>query len=111
AVLQGLAEDNGLYMPAHIPVLPDEFFRGIHEMDFRQIALAVAEKFAGGEIPQTELQKIVDHTLAFDAPLVPINEHISALELFHGPTMAFKDFGARFMSQLLRFFSAQIKRE
>jgi len=111
AVLQGLAADNGLYMPESIPVFPKEFFETIHEMDFRQIALAVAGKFTEGEIPPDDLKRIVDHTITFDAPLVEIEENISALELFHGPTMAFKDFGARFMSQLLGFFSAQIKRD
>lgn len=111
AVLQGLAPDNGLYMPEEIPVLADDFFRGMHEMTLRQIAFEVAARFAGAEIPPGELKKIVDHTLQFDAPLVHLEKNISALELFHGPTMAFKDFGARFMSQLLRFFSAQVKRE
>lgn len=111
AVLQGLAADNGLYMPESIPAMPADFFGGMHEKDFRQIALAVADKFIGEDIPNTELQRIIDHTIAFDAPLVEVERNISALELFHGPTMAFKDFGARFMSQLLRFFSSQVKRE
>ena len=111
AVLQGLAADNGLYMPEHMPVFPKDFFDNLHEKSFRQIALAVAEKFSGDDIPPHELTRIIEHTLQFDAPLVEVEENISALELFHGPTMAFKDFGARFMSQLLRFFSNQIKRE
>ena len=111
AVLQGLAADNGLYMPKDIPLLPKEFFASLHELTFRQIAFEVAEKFTGEEIPPEELVKIIDHTIHFEAPLVPLEENISTLELFHGPTLAFKDFGARFMSQLLRFFSSQIKRE
>lgn len=111
AVLQGLAADNGLYMPETIPTLPDSFFKQIHELDFRQIALTVAEQFTGSDIPPDELKKMVDHTIIFEAPLVQIEDNISALELFHGPTMAFKDFGARFMSQLLGFFSARIKQE
>ena len=111
AVLQGLAADNGLYMPESIPALPTAFFEGIHEMTFREIATAVAEKFTGAEIPSPELTRIINHTIQFDAPLVPLDKNISALELFHGPTMAFKDFGARFMSQLLGYFAAQIKRE
>ena len=111
AVLQGLAADNGLYMPEEIAVLPPPFFKGLHEMNFRQIAMEVARQFVGEEIPETELRKIVEHTLQFDAPLVALEDNVSALELFHGPTMAFKDFGARFMSQLLAFFSAQVKRE
>lgn len=111
AVLQGLAADNGLYMPESIPVLPPAFFEGIHEMTFQEIAVAVAEKFTGDEIPPAALKRIINHTIQFDAPLVALDSHISALELFHGPTMAFKDFGARFMSQLLGFFAEQIKRE
>ena len=111
AVLQGLAADNGLYMPEHIPVFKKDFFAGIHEMDFRELALAVAREFAGEEVPLPALRKIIDHTLQFDAPLVTLEEHVSALELFHGPTMAFKDFGARFMSQLLGYFAEQINRE
>lgn len=111
AVLQGLAADNGLYMPEHIPVLSKAFFNDIHEMDFRHIAMAVAEKFTGDDVPAAKLKEIIEHTIAFDAPLAEVEENICALELFHGPTMAFKDFGARFMSQLIGFFSAQIKQE
>jgi threonine synthase len=111
AVLEGLAADNGLYMPESIPVLPSSFFSSIHELSFRQIAIEVASGFTGDEIPASELKTIVDETLAFDAPLVELEKSVSALELFHGPTMAFKDFGARFMSQLLRYFSRQIQRE
>lgn len=111
AVLQGLASDNGLYMPESIPVMPKGFFDSLHERDFREIAFAVAAQFTGDDIPAADLRKIVEETIQFDAPLVGITENISALELFHGPTMAFKDFGARFMSRLLRFFSAEVKRE
>ncbi len=111
AVLQGLAPDNGLYMPETIPVFPGSFFESLHQLNFRQIAMEVARKFAGEEIPASELEKMIDHTIQFDAPLVQVENSVSALELWHGPTMAFKDFGARFMSQLLRFFSVQIQRE
>lgn len=111
AVLQGLAADNGLYMPEVIPALGADFFERLHELSFRDIALEVAEKFAGEDIPRAALENIVDHTLSFDAPLVTVEDHISALELFHGPTLAFKDFGARFMSQLLGYFAAQVKRD
>lgn len=111
AVLQGLASDNGLYMPVTIPQLAPAFLAGIHEKDFRQIALDVARGFTEGDIPPDDLERIVAHTLQFDAPLVPLDDRIYALELFHGPTMAFKDFGARFMSQLLGFFSRQVRRE
>lgn len=111
AVLQGLAGDNGLFMPETVPTMPEAFFDSLHERDIRQIALAVAQQFTGDDIPAGELQRIINETIQFDAPLVDITENISALELFHGPTMAFKDFGARFMSQLLRFFSTQVDRE
>ncbi len=111
AVLQGLAPDNGLYMPENIPVLSPDFYRGIHELDFDDIALAVSGAFIGSDIPENELKRIITQTLTFDAPLVNVENGISALELFHGPTMAFKDFGARFMSQLLRYFASQISRE
>jgi threonine synthase len=111
AVLQGLAPDNGLYMPETIPVFPPAYFQSIHERTFREMALAVASAFASDEVPAEALTDIVDQTLQFDAPLVEVEESVSALELFHGPTMAFKDFGARFMSQLLRFFSSASDRE
>lgn len=111
AVLQGLAPDNGLYMPDYIPVFPKNFFEQLQEKTFQQIAFDVAEKFTGEEIPPDELKKIIDHTIQFDAPIIEIEENISSLELFHGPTLAFKDFGARFMSQLLGYFSSQVKHE
>jgi threonine synthase len=111
AVVQGLAPDNGLYMPDHLPEFPPSFFDGLHEKTLEEIAFEVAVKFTKDEIPEDELRKIISHTIAFDAPLVAIEKNVSALELFHGPTMAFKDFGARFMSQLLRYFSSQVKRE
>ena len=111
AVLQGLAPDNGLYMPERIPAFTKEFFDGMGDMTFAQIALAVAEKFAGEDVPSPDLMRMVDYTIGFDAPLVAFEENIAALELFHGPTMAFKDFGARFMSQLLGYFSTRIGRE
>jgi threonine synthase len=98
-------------MPEKIPAFPKEFFERTGEMTFPQIAFAVAEKFTGDEIPAGELVRTIEHTLQFDAPLVHLEENVSALELFHGPTMAFKDFGARFMSQLLGYFSTQIRRE
>lgn len=111
AVLRGLAPDNGLYMPETIPVLPESFFETIHELDFHEIAFRVAENFTGDEIASSALRKIVGETLTFDAPLVEVEPSISALELFHGPTLAFKDFGARFMARLLHHFAEQEKRE
>jgi threonine synthase len=111
AVTQGLAPDNGLYMPERIPPLPQEFFKTIHEKSFQEIALAVAQNLIGEDVPPTELKRIIEHTIQFDAPVVKIEEGIFALELFHGPTLAFKDFGARFMSQLLGYFAQQQDQE
>jgi threonine synthase len=111
AVTQGLAPDNGLYMPEQIPVLPAEFFKSIDKRSFQEIALAVAENLLGNDIPKEELKRIIDHTIQFDAPLVEVEKDVYALELFHGPTLAFKDFGARFMSQLLGYFAKQQKQE
>lgn len=111
AVTQGLAPDNGLYMPERIPVLPREFFQSIYQKSFNEISLEVAYNLIGEDIPYAELKRIVDHTIQFEAPVVPIEQDIFALELFHGPTLAFKDFGARFMSQLLGYFAQQQDQE
>ncbi len=111
AVTQGLAPDNGLYMPVEIPVLPNDFFQTIHEKSFKEIAFEVAHNLIGDDIPEEELKKIIEHTIQFDAPVVSIEKDIYALELFHGPTLAFKDFGARFMSQLLGYFAKQQDQE
>ncbi len=111
AVTQGLAPDNGLYMPEHIPVLPKEFFDTIHMKSFRDIAFIVAQNIIGDDVPADELRRIVDHTIQFDAPVVEVDDHAYALELFHGPTLAFKDFGARFMSQLLGYFAKEQSQE
>ncbi len=111
AVTTGLAPDNGLFMPERIPVLPDEFFAGIGKLSFVDIGMQVARNLLGDAIPEAELRKIVEHTIQFDAPLVDVEEGIFALELFHGPTLAFKDFGARFMSQMLGYFARQQERE
>ena len=111
AVTKGLAPDNGLYMPAEIPMLPREFFARIHEMSFVDIGFAVARNLLSGTIPDDELMRMVEHTIRFDAPLVEVEPGIHALELFHGPTLAFKDFGARFMSQMLGYFAKQQDQE
>ena len=107
AVVRGLAPDRGLYMPEHIKPLPKEFFDGIEEMTFQEIAFRVAEAFFGEDIPSDDLRHIVYDTLAFDAPVVPVDGNIHALELYHGPTLAFKDVGARFMARLLGYFNGQ----
>lgn len=111
AVTRGLAPDNGLYMPERIPVLPDSFFKQLPEMSFREMAFEVASNLLSEDVPASELKRMVEHTIQFDAPLVKVDENVFALELFHGPTLAFKDFGARFMSQLLGYFAKQQKQE
>ena len=105
AVVKGLAEDRGLYMPEDIKILPKVFFDNIQEMPFQQIAYNVASAFFGEDVDQDALQDIVYDTLSFDCPVVKVKENIYALELFHGPTLAFKDVGARFMARLLRYFT------
>jgi threonine synthase len=111
AVLNGLAPDNGLYMPESIPQLSQKFFSELPSNTFPQTALDVAANLIGDDVPLAELKRMVDHTIQFDAPVVEVEENIYALELFHGPTLAFKDFGARFMSQLLGYFAAQQDKE
>lgn len=104
AVVKGLAEDKGLYMPEKIKALPKDFFDNIEKMSFQEIAYTVADAFFGEDVEADALKKIVYDTLAFDCPVVPVTENIYSLELFHGPTLAFKDVGARFMARLLQYF-------
>ena len=105
AVVKGLAEDRGLYMPERINKLPKEFFDNIEKMSFQEIAYAVASAFFGEDVDPDALHDIVFDTLSFDCPVVKVKESIYTLELFHGPTLAFKDVGARFMARLLRYFT------
>jgi threonine synthase len=105
AVMKGLAPDNGLYMPESIQQLPKSFFDSLPDKTFQQIGFEVAKNLIGQDIPESELTKIVEHTIQFDAPLVEVDKNIYSLELFHGPTLAFKDFGARFLSGLLGYFA------
>ncbi len=104
AVVKGLAEDRGLYMPEHIKPLPEEFFSNIQDMSFHDIACTVAQAFFGEDVPEEDLRRIVCDTLSFDVPAVKVCDDIYSLELFHGPTLAFKDVGARFMARMLRHF-------
>ncbi len=104
AVVKGLAEDKGLYMPERIKPLPKEFFDGIDKMSFQEIAYTVADAFFGEDVDAESLRTIVYDTLAFDCPCVKVTDTIYSLELFHGPTLAFKDVGARFMARLLQYF-------
>ena len=108
AVVKGLAEDRGLYMPEEIYKLPQAFFDDMKGMSFQDIAYNVASNFFGEDVDEDALQDLVFDTLSFDCPIVKVEENIYSLELFHGPTLAFKDVGARFMARLLQYF---IKRE
>lgn len=104
AVVKGLAPDKGLYMPERIKTLPQEFFENIDELSFHDIAYTVADAFFGEDIEADTLRFIVEDTLSFDTPIVHVDANIYSLELFHGPTLAFKDVGARFMARLLAYF-------
>ena len=104
AVVKGLAEDRGLYMPEEIYKLPQAFFDDMKGMSFQDIAYNVASNFFGEDVDEDALQDLVFDTLSFDCPIVKVEDNIYSLELFHGPTLAFKDVGARFMARLLRYF-------
>ena len=104
AVVKGLAEDKGLFMPDTIKKLPKSFFDKIDTMSFQEIAYTVADAFFGEDVEADALKKIVYETLNFDVPLVHVIDNIYSLELYHGPTLAFKDVGGRFMSRLLGYF-------
>ncbi len=104
AVVKGLAEDRGLYMPERIKPLPASFFDEIEKKSFQEIAYTVADAFFGEDVEAEALREIVYDTLSFDCPVVPVTHNIYSLELFHGPTLAFKDVGARFMARLLQYF-------
>ena len=105
AVLNGLAEDEGLFMPTKIPKMKKEFFENIEKLSFQEIAFEVAKQLLSKDISAKKLKQIIDEAINFDAPLVKLEENIYCLELFHGPTLAFKDFGARFMSRLISYFN------
>ena len=108
AVVKGLAEDRGLYMPERINKLPQSFFDNIENMSFQELSLEVAKAFFGDDVNEQALKDIVYGTLTFDCPVRQAADNIFTLELFHGPTLAFKDVGARFMARLLQYF---IKKE
>lgn len=104
AVVKGLAPDGGLYMPQTLCRLPQEFFDSIHLLPFNEIAKIVASAFFGEDVESDALDEIVDETLQFDCPVRQLTDNIFSLELYHGPTLAFKDVGGRFMARLLRYF-------
>lgn len=106
AVIQGLPEDNGLFMPEKIPSLPAVFLEGLSESSLQEIGYTVARPFVGEDIPDEALRKIIEETLSFEIPVKEVEKGIFALELFHGPTLAFKDVGARFLARCLSYFSS-----
>lgn len=105
AVIAGLAPDRGLYFPQTIKPLPNDFIQNLSSFSNEAIAYEVIKEFVGNEIPEKELKQIITETIAFNFPVVPIEDSIATLELFHGPTMAFKDVGARFMAKCLGYFN------
>ncbi|GAA3572491.1 threonine synthase [Snuella lapsa] len=111
AVIKGLAPDKGLYFPESITPLSQAIFNNIDNLSYTEIAFEAIKQFITPEIPETVLKEIVNETLSFDFPVVELNQNISTLELFHGPTMAFKDVGARFMARCLGYFNQDNDKE
>jgi len=107
AVFKGLPEDNGLYMPEKIPSLLPSFFEALQDLSLPEIGYQVLKPFVGEEIPNNKLEDILHNTLNFEIPLVRVSGDVYSLELFHGPTFAFKDVGARFLARSLSYFSEQ----
>lgn len=104
AVFNSLPADKGLYMPVSIPELKPEFIRNLHNYSLPEIAFNVARKILGDDVPDQDLTKIINDAINFEAPVVKLEEQVHVLELFHGPSLAFKDFGARFMSRVMSYF-------
>jgi threonine synthase len=111
AVRKGLAPDRGLYFPKEIPKLPKAFFNAINSLSNQEIAFKVIQPFVGNDIPEDRLKKIIQDTLSFEFPIVPITDTVATLELFQGPTLAFKDVGARFMARSLAYANEIKKNE
>lgn len=107
AIFKGLPADNGLYMPERIPQLSDSFLQNLDQYSLTEIGFQVMKQFVNGEIPDETLTEIVSETLNFEIPLVQVTDEVYSLELFHGPTFAFKDVGARFLARSLSYFSTE----
>lgn len=107
AVVNGIAPDRGLYFPEEIPSLSTSFFEKLPQLSIPEMAYTAISPFVGDDIPQVVLENILKNTLDFDFPVVPIKDNMGSLELFHGPTLAFKDVGARFMAQCLGYFNSK----
>lgn len=111
AVLKGLPEDNGLYMPDRLPRLPKAFIQNLPAYSFSEIAFQVTQHLFRNVIPEPDLREIINRSITFPAPLVRLDEKTYILELFHGPSLAFKDFGARFMAQLMSYFNREAEED
>lgn len=111
AILQGLANDKGLFMPEKISRLPETFFKNLSHLSFQEIAFKVARNFIEDEISENELHFIIENSISFEAPIIKLSDDLSILELFHGPTLAFKDFGARFMARTMEYFLKGLNKE
>jgi len=111
ALLKGLSPDGGLFLPEEIPQLDMSFLNNLHNYSIQEIGFEVAKLFIDGEILDVELKSIVDDAINFDAPLVELDDKLLILELFHGPTLAFKDFGARFLARAMSHFQSDLNEE
>ena len=111
AVLKGIADDGGLFMPASLPRLPDNFINNIPDIPFKEISLTVAKNLLHEDLPDNVLADVINSAINFDAPVVPLDEKTNILELFHGPTLAFKDFGARFMAETMSYLNKDSDKE
>src|SRR3569623_1669991 len=104
AVFNSMPQDKGLYMPASIPRLDDRFLNNLDSYTLPEIAFHVAKNLLNDAIPEADLKKIIEGAISFYAPVIELEEKVYVLELFHGPSLAFKDFGARFMSRVMSYF-------
>ena len=111
AVIKGLPDDNGLFMPAVLPSLPTGFINNLSKYSFPEIALEVAKNLIMDSIPLSALESIISNSINFPAPVIQLDNNFHILELFHGPSLAFKDFGARFMAQTMSFFNSEEDKE
>jgi threonine synthase len=111
AVFKGLPEDNGLYMPESLPHLPEDFIKNLKNHSFQEIGFEICKHLLAGAIPENDLREIIEKSITFPAPVVKLDDETHILELFHGPSLAFKDFGARFMAQLMSYFNRGDDRE
>jgi len=111
ALLKGLAPDGGLFMPSQIPILSRNELEGLRDQDLTGIAVKISEKLFGDDIPSEQLSPLVEEAINFDTPLVQVEDYLYSLELFHGPTLAFKDVGARFLARLLGYYTKDMDHE